>query len=55
MKAMTPTKKWLTIGAVVAYVVSPIDLAPEMILGPFGFADDAVALFIGIRTWLREK
>ncbi len=28
--------------AAVAYFISPIDLIPEAILGPFGFADDIV-------------
>jgi uncharacterized membrane protein YkvA (DUF1232 family) len=36
----------LVIGAA-AYIVSPLDLLPELVMGPFGLADDAV-----IATWL---
>lgn len=35
---------WALIGLVIftiAYIVSPIDLIPEGLLGPLGFADDA--------------
>jgi uncharacterized membrane protein YkvA (DUF1232 family) len=36
----------LVIGAA-AYIVSPLDLLPELVMGPFGLADDAI-----IATWL---
>jgi uncharacterized membrane protein YkvA (DUF1232 family) len=36
----------LVVGAA-AYVVSPLDLIPELALGPFGLLDDAI-----IATWL---
>jgi uncharacterized membrane protein YkvA (DUF1232 family) len=32
--------------AVIAYVVSPIDLIPEGFLGPVGFLDDIVVLIL---------
>lgn len=31
---------WVAAAAAVVYAVSPIDLIPELILGPLGFADD---------------
>jgi len=45
------------IGLCAAYVISPIDVAPEALLGPLGVPDDIVALvaagavyFAGIRA-----
>ena len=35
-------KEKAKLAAVVAYFISPIDLLPEMILGPTGFLDDIV-------------
>jgi uncharacterized membrane protein YkvA (DUF1232 family) len=37
----------LLVAGAAAYIVSPLDLIPELALGPFGLADDAV-----IATWL---
>ena len=40
------------------YIVSPIDLAPELVLGPFGFADDAGIAAFGIFNfvkWLKAR
>jgi hypothetical protein len=31
-----------------AYILSPVDLLPEALMGPFGLIDDAGALFAGI-------
>ena len=31
---------WVVAIAAVAYTFSPIDLIPELVLGPLGFADD---------------
>lgn len=31
-----------------AYVISPVDVVPEIILGPLGLADDLVMAVIGI-------
>lgn len=47
---MNNLKKWAVIIACVLYVLSPIDLLPEAILGPFGLPDDLVAIFIAIRA-----
>lgn len=33
---------WIVLG--ILYVLSPIDIIPEAILGPLGFADDAAIL-----------
>ena len=39
--------RYVTLGAL-AYLVSPIDLLPEKLLGPLGLADDAAVLFWAI-------
>lgn len=31
---------WIAATAAVVYAVSPMDLIPELVLGPLGFADD---------------
>lgn len=31
---------WIAATAAVVYAVSPVDLIPELVLGPLGFADD---------------
>ncbi len=33
------------------YILSPIDLAPEALLGPFGLADDLVVFMYAIRRF----
>ena len=30
------------------YVISPIDLVPEMVLGPLGFIDDIMVIFVAM-------
>jgi len=42
-----PTKHKLKLGAAIAYFISPVDLLPEIILGPFGYLDD-----IAIMAWV---
>ena len=37
-----PMKEKVRLAAVIAYFISPIDLLPEIILGPTGFLDDIV-------------
>ncbi len=37
----------------VLYVLSPVDLVPEALLGPFGLADDAIVVLMGIRKLLQ--
>ena len=42
-----PTKAKLKLGFAITYFMSPIDIIPEIIFGPIGFADDiAVAAFV---------
>lgn len=36
----------------IIYIVSPVDFLPELVLGPIGLADDAVAILIAIGVWL---
>ncbi len=42
MDPEVPLKEKAKLAAVIAYFISPIDLFPEMILGPTGFLDDIV-------------
>ena len=37
-----PMKEKAKLAAVIAYFISPVDLLPELILGPTGFLDDIV-------------
>ena len=39
-------QKWIILGIVLccAYIISPLDILPEMFIGPFGFIDDAAVL-----------
>jgi uncharacterized membrane protein YkvA (DUF1232 family) len=37
------------------YVVSPIDLVPEVALGPLGLGDDVIAGLIGLRSLIARK
>ena len=37
-----PVKEKAKLAAVIAYFISPIDLLPELVLGPTGFLDDIV-------------
>ncbi len=40
--------------AVMAYVLSPVDLLPEFLLGPLGFADDLVMAFMALDLFLNR-
>lgn len=42
---------WLQIAVCVVYIVSPLDVVPEVLLGPLGLTDDLIALLIGIRAY----
>ncbi|WP_430868212.1 YkvA family protein [Demequina aurantiaca] len=46
---------WLSLGAAVLYTLSPVDLIPELILGPFGLADDLGLWAIMLTLVTREK
>lgn len=47
-------KRWLFVAGCVIYLVSPIDLLPEAVLGPLGLPDDALALVAAAVTALRK-
>jgi uncharacterized membrane protein YkvA (DUF1232 family) len=44
----TPAKSKITLGAVIAYFISPIDLMPEAVFGPLGFVDDVAFAALAI-------
>jgi uncharacterized membrane protein YkvA (DUF1232 family) len=46
--AATPRSLKIGILAMLAYLVSPIDIIPEAVAGLFGLADDAALLMVGI-------
>jgi uncharacterized membrane protein YkvA (DUF1232 family) len=41
-------------GAVVAYLLSPVDLLPEVLMGPLGLADDVVIAFLALDLLLNR-
>lgn len=41
---------WATAALCGAYVLSPVDVLPEALLGPFGLPDDLIALIVGIMS-----
>lgn len=45
--------KALTIAGCLLYVISPIDVLPEVILGPLGLLDDAVAAWVAAKNGYR--
>jgi len=48
-------KNWIIFGIIVCciYIISPVDLMPEIVLGPFGMIDDAGVL--GFMLFLVKK
>jgi uncharacterized membrane protein YkvA (DUF1232 family) len=42
------------LGAVVAYFISPLDLLPELILGPTGFLDDIVLTAYALNSMINR-
>jgi len=38
--------EWVILVIAVVYILSPVDVIPEVLLGPLGLTDDAVALAI---------
>ena len=46
--AATPRSLKIGILAMLAYLISPIDIIPEALAGLFGLADDAALLMVGI-------
>jgi len=47
------TRAWLTIAVCALYVLSPVDLLPEALLGPFGFPDDVIAILVAFLVALK--
>ena len=47
----TARKKALLTLGVLGYLISPLDIIPDILL-PFGVLDDGMALFVLIRVWL---
>jgi len=43
--------KWIITIIGVVYILSPIDLLPELVLGPVGFTDDALVLLAIVGAW----
>ncbi|AWB88713.1 DUF1232 domain-containing protein [Salinibacterium hongtaonis] len=51
---VSPTT-WIAAIAAAVYAISPIDLIPELLLGPLGFADDIGVLGILAVLVARER
>lgn len=47
--AMLQLKILITAGLVILYFASPIDLIPDFIIPPVGYADDCYIVFLGVR------
>jgi uncharacterized membrane protein YkvA (DUF1232 family) len=45
-----PFVGWAIAALSVAYIASPLDVMPEIFLGPFGLVDDLAALAVGIAS-----
>lgn len=37
------------------YVLSPVDVLPEAVLGPLGLPDDAIAFLVGLRALFSRR
>ena len=46
---LMPFVAWGFVALCAAYVISPVDILPEIVLGPFGLVDDFVARSAGRR------
>lgn len=52
---MTMNKtKLIKIAIILIYLLSPIDILPEAVLGPLGLVDDAAAIALLIRILLKK-
>ena len=49
-----PKEKKIKFVAVIAYFISPLDLLPEMILGPIGYLDDIALSAYVINEYINE-
>lgn len=48
-----PLRGVMALGAAVVYAVSPVDLAPEAVLGPVGLVDD-VGFFVAAMNYAKH-
>ena len=46
--------EWLQLAVILVYLISPIDILPEAVLGPLGLVDDAAALMLLARLLLKK-
>lgn len=46
--------KWIKIILILIYLISPVDILPEAVLGPLGLVDDAAALLLLIKLLLAK-
>jgi uncharacterized membrane protein YkvA (DUF1232 family) len=51
---LAPTT-WVAAAAALVYAIAPIDLIPELVLGPLGFADDLSVWGVLALLALRER
>jgi uncharacterized membrane protein YkvA (DUF1232 family) len=47
---LMPFVAWGFVVLCAAYAISPVDIMPEIALGPFGLVDDLAAVVMGIGT-----
>jgi uncharacterized membrane protein YkvA (DUF1232 family) len=47
---LTQVCGWMGAALCGAYTLSPIDVMPEIVLGPFGLPDDVLAVIVGIMS-----
>ncbi len=45
-----PFVAWGFVVLCALYAVSPVDVLPEIVMGPFGLVDDAAAIIAGVGT-----
>jgi len=48
-KKLSTFWKVIIAGLIVIYIISPIDIAPEAVLGPLGFIDDILLIIFGVK------
>ena len=46
---------WIVAIASLIYTISPIDLIPELVLGPLGYVDDLGLVSIAVSLFIREQ
>ena len=49
------TYEWLLMIAATIYLLSPVDIIPELLLGPLGLVDDTAAAGILVALLLKAK